>query len=300
MDSMRSLNTSLPRASPPKQQTPNPPEQLLQAFKDAALSVTKLYKTAASDQTKLRAEGYQDALDDLLTYLDKEDIGLSDGEGWKVRQWATARLDGREAVPDSEDEMEKDRGSSPVAQKKPSPASLPVRNSSPVRLESVPPILEVPEPLEELPSPPTITVLPPTSSFSFRSTHQYPQDADMSDQGNQAAADSGVVSAAPTSISFRSTHQYPQDADMSDQGNQAAADSGVVSAAPTSITISRSNRTGSRQVGRGNRHNARNNTRSHGSASTGQKRKINFGDFFDIGDLSKDGFGGGGKRSRFA
>lgn len=262
---MRSLNTSLPRASPPKQQTPNPPEQLLQAFKDAALSVTKLYKTAASDQTKLRAEGYQDALDDLLTYLDKEDIGLSDGEGWKVRQWATARLDGREAVPDSEDEMEKDRGSSPVAQKKPSPASMPVRNSSPVRLESVPPILEVPEPLEELPSPPTITVLPPTSSFSFRSTHQYPQDADMSDQGNQAGADSSVVSAAPTSI-----------------------------------TISRSNRTGSRQVGRGNRHNARNNTRSHGSASTGQKRKINFGDFFDIGDLSKDGFGGGGKRSRFA
>ncbi|KFX91180.1 hypothetical protein O988_07875 [Pseudogymnoascus sp. VKM F-3808] len=265
MDSMRSLNTSLPRASPPKQQTPNPPEQLLQAFKDAALSVTKLYKTAASDQTKLRAEGYQDALDDLLTYLDKEDIGLSDGEGWKVRQWATARLDGREAIPDSEDEMDKDRGSSPVAQKKPSPASVPVRNSSPVRLESVPPILEVPEPLEELPSPPTITVLPPTSSFSFRSTHQYPQDADMSDQGNQAAADSGVVSAAPTSI-----------------------------------TISRSNRTGSRQVARGNRHNARNNTRSHGSASTGQKRKINFGDFFDIGDLSKDGFGGGGKRSRFA
>ncbi|ELR05545.1 hypothetical protein VC83_09265 [Pseudogymnoascus destructans] len=264
MDSMRSLNTSLPRASPPKQQTPNPPEQLLQAFKDAALSVTKLYKTAASDQTKLRAEGYQDALDDLLTYLDKEDIGLSDGEGWKVRQWATARLDGRDPIPDSDDEMDKERGSSPVAQKKPNVTSMPIRNSSPVRLESVPPILEVPEPVEELPSPPTITVLPPTGNFSFRSTHQYPQDADMSDQGNQTAADGTVISAAPTSI-----------------------------------TISRSNRSGSRQVGRG-RHSTRNNTRSHGSGSTGQKRKINFGDFFDIGDLSKDGFGGGGKRSRLA
>lgn len=258
----------MPRTSPPKQQTPNPPEQLLQAFKDAALSVTKLYKTAASDQTKLRAEGYQDALDDLLTYLDKEDIGLSDGEGWKVRQWATARLDGREPIPDSDDEMDKDRGTSPVAQKKPNVTSVPVPNTSPVHPEPVPPILEVSEPVEELPSPPTITVLPPTSNFSFRSTHQYPQDADMSDQGNQAAVDAALVSAA--------------------------------AAAPTSITISRSNRTGTRQVGRGSRHSTRNSARSHGSGGTGQKRKINFGDFFDIGDLSKDGFGGGGKRSRFA
>jgi len=149
---MRSLNTSLPRTTPPKQQTPNPPEQLLQAFKDAALSVTKLYKTAAADQTKLRTEGYQDALDDLLIYLDKEDIGLSDGEGWKIRQWATARLDGRERIPDSDDEIEKERASSPVLQRKPSVTSMPTRNSSPVRPEPAAPILEVPEPILEEPT----------------------------------------------------------------------------------------------------------------------------------------------------
>src|SRR5271170_1311326 len=95
MDSMRSLNTSLPGTSPSKQHGTEPPEQLLQAFKAAALSVTKLYKTAAADQNRARSEGYQDALDELLAFLDREDIGLSDGEGWKIRRWATERLDGR-------------------------------------------------------------------------------------------------------------------------------------------------------------------------------------------------------------
>ena len=71
MDSMRSLNTSLPGASPPKQQTGESSEQLLAAFKSAALSVTTLYKTAAAKQSKARADGYQDALDELLTFLDK-------------------------------------------------------------------------------------------------------------------------------------------------------------------------------------------------------------------------------------
>ena len=70
-----------------------PPEQLLQAFKTAALSVTNLYKSAVTDQNNSRAAGYQDALDDLLRFLDSENLGLQDGEGWRVRQWATERYD---------------------------------------------------------------------------------------------------------------------------------------------------------------------------------------------------------------
>lgn len=70
-----------------------PPEQLLQAFKTAALSVTNLYKSAAADQNNSRAAGYQDALDDLLRFLDSNNLGLQDGEGWRVRQWATERYD---------------------------------------------------------------------------------------------------------------------------------------------------------------------------------------------------------------
>ena len=88
---MRSLNTSLPSTHPSR---PPPPEQLLAAFKSAALSVTHLYKSAVTDQSNSRAAGYQDALDDILRFLDTENLGLQDGEGWQVRQWVTERYDG--------------------------------------------------------------------------------------------------------------------------------------------------------------------------------------------------------------
>lgn len=91
MDSMRSLNRSLPSTPPSR---PAPPEQLLQAFRQAALSVTNLYKSAAGDHESIRQAGYQDAIDDLLKFLDRENLGVQDGEGWTVRQWATARYDG--------------------------------------------------------------------------------------------------------------------------------------------------------------------------------------------------------------
>jgi len=97
-----------------------PPEQLLSAFKAAALSVTQLYKTATADQGKARAEGYEDALYELLDFMDKEDIGLGDGEGWRIRRWATEKIDSRDSAQgDSDDEtggkQERgpDRGSSP-------------------------------------------------------------------------------------------------------------------------------------------------------------------------------------------
>ncbi|RMZ90643.1 hypothetical protein DV736_g2130, partial [Chaetothyriales sp. CBS 134916] len=90
MDSMRSLNTSLPAAYSSR---PAPREQLLQAFKTAALSVTNLYKSAAADQQSSRTAGYQDALDDLLRMMDSENLGVQDGEGWRIRQWVTERYD---------------------------------------------------------------------------------------------------------------------------------------------------------------------------------------------------------------
>ena len=88
---MRSLNRSLPAAHPSRS---TPPKHLLQAFKQAALSVTNLYKAAATEQDDSRQAGYQDALEDLLEFLDRENLGLQDGEGWRVRQWATEHYDG--------------------------------------------------------------------------------------------------------------------------------------------------------------------------------------------------------------
>lgn len=277
---MRSLNTSLPRSvpalAPSKQQ--DPPEPLLTAFKAAALSVTNLYKSAAVDQGRARAEGYQDALSDLLSFLDKENIGLSDGEGWRVRSWATERLDGRDSTSqnmESDDEQSEktDRGSSPVLQRSQSatriPSTLnPTRTTSPARTESAPPPSSTP-----INSDPTMDFVPPQATFTFRSSHPYPQDADilLSD------LDSSDHTRAPSQDSSTTSHP----------SNNASG-----------ITISRTPRN------RHSNHATRVNTRSTNTVGrgAGQKRKINFGDFFDIGNLGhgKDGFGGGGKRGRFA
>ncbi|PBP18617.1 hypothetical protein BUE80_DR010631 [Diplocarpon rosae] len=270
MDSMRSLNSSLPGpGSTPSAARHDPPEQLLTAFKAAALSVTNLYKSAAANQGRARSEGYQDALDELLSFLDKEEIGLSDGEGWRIRRWATERLDGKIPSVDSEDEAsdkdKTDRGSSPVLQRAQSstraPASNPVRTASPIRTpirtDSTPPPSSFPATLESVPTP---SLLPPQTTFTFRSSHQYPQDADIILSDLESSETTRTLDAAAT----------------------------------------RPSRT---------RHNSRPGTRPTNSIGrgAGQKRKINFGEFFDIGNLGqgrdRDGLGGGGggggKRSRF-
>jgi hypothetical protein len=276
---MRSLNTSLPGAgtSPSKQQTGEPPGNLIQAFRAAALSITTLYKTAADDLGKSRAEGYQDALDDLLGFLDKEDIGLSDGEGWRIRQWATERLDGRDSVSqhaESDDEaVEKtEGGSSPILSRSQSDSRLntnprPTRTASPMRTESSAPPTAVPTPAEA-PAP----SIPQQAAFTFRAPQQYPQDADI------VLSDLNITDNT-RSQSHGTTH----------------------SSSNPGITITRPSRTGSRH----NNHSTRLNSRVPSAvARVGQKRKANLPDFdfFDIGNLEygKDGSGGGGKRGRFA
>lgn len=262
---MRSLNSSLPKGSSPKQSGPAPDQQLLQAFKDAALSVTKLYKTAAAEQVKNRSEGYQDCLDDILAFMDKANIGLSDGEGWRIREWATQRLDGREAVHDSDDESDKERASSPVAQRQSAPLS-PTRQhniTSPSKNEPSPPI---PEPVieeSEATPPQSAHFHAPSGSFDFRSNIAYPQEVEMSDGPSM--------------------------------------DSSLVGQNNSPVTFARANRAGNRN--RNNRHNARSisgtqRTGQNNNVNTGSKRKINYSEFFNIEDALNP-FGGGGKRTRF-
>ena len=264
MDSMRGLNTALPRATPQKAAgaSPTPPEALLQAFKDAALSVTKLYKTAAADQAKTRAEGFQDCLDELLTFMDKEDLGLNDGEGWKIRQWATARLDGREAVVDDHSD-EDERASSPAIERKPSTPCHEIQ-PEPTPVEVHEPISEEPEQAPQL-APLTVSTFPPTGNFSFRSDVSYPQEVEMN---------------------------------MGDDNNTTLTSTLVGNNGSNAVTFARANRGHSGRP-RNSRHNTRSASgRQRDNTASGSKRKINFGEFFDIGD-STNPFGGGGKRSRF-
>jgi len=250
-----------------------PPESLLQAFRTAALSVTNLYKTAAVDQKEARQTGYQDALDDLLAFLDKENLGLGDGEGWRVRQWATERLDGTppaHAGSDSDEDradVEKRNGSSsPVLQQKSFPdlaqRQSPSRSSSPARPE------DASAPPPPLPISPHTVVQRSTDVFTFRSVHQLPQDTDM--QSGDATQNSNV----PT---------------------DPAASAVRVEFTP------RGARGTLRHTSLPSRHNTRSSTslRPLGSGA-GSKRRVTFGDFFDISNLGdgKDSGGPAGKRSR--
>lgn len=274
MESMRSLNTSLP-CSPRRRRSNPPPEQLIQSFKSAALSVTNLYKTAAADQKQAREAGYQDALDNLLAFLDKGNLGLDDGEGWKVRKWATERLDGSPVAhtgSDSDDDrgeiVKRARSSSP-------PRTTPQdveqtrqasRSTSPVRIVSAPVVPTVASQQQNNP-------VQAHEVFSFQSTHPYPQDIDMQvpDAGNTAPQ----------------TDQPPH---------------GQMGPPSPAVRLEVHPR-GSRTTHRSTRHNNRSvgNTRSLGSGA-GSKRNFRAGDYFDLGNLGdgKDSQGGGGKRGRFS
>ncbi|KAF2106119.1 hypothetical protein BDV96DRAFT_607645 [Lophiotrema nucula] len=175
MDSMRSLNTSLPRARSSRAAAQ---QDLQQSFRTAALTVTNLYKSALADSEKAREEGYQEALEDLIRFLDKENLGVGDGEGWRIRQWAMERVDG--ALPgnvnsDSDEdaiEEKRARSSSPVMDRNSSPedtrSSEPPHADSATRGDSAPPPIHVGGPTADT------EMLPPQSFFQFSSPHAYP------------------------------------------------------------------------------------------------------------------------------
>ena len=283
---MRSLNTSLPRS--PRRRSAQPPEQLLQAFRTAALSVTNLYKTAASDQTRARRDGYQDALDDILAFLDKENLGLGDGEGWKVRRWATERLDGSPPVA-AGSESDDDRGDTEKRARSSSPNAQPKTNHD--VLQAQPSLVPT--------SPERTTSAPPAPTTV--SLFQQPQNPNPP---------------APEIFSFRSSHGYPQDIDMqsldSTGTQQITSETQPSSTIPTPTVrvevIPRGSRTPHRNSNQSNRHNTRAATamtrRSLGSGA-GTKRRVDFNEYFDLGNFgdNRDGSGGagdgrGGKRGR--
>ncbi|RCI08145.1 hypothetical protein L249_6335 [Ophiocordyceps polyrhachis-furcata BCC 54312] len=154
------------------------PEQLLDVFKAAALSVTKLYKTSALVESRARTEGYQECLQDLLMLLDRENLGLRDGEGWTIRAWATERLDVRDPTllqaTESEDEVERsDRTTSPELPRTSTEPQPPAQRPAEPPTTSVVSVHEEPAPI----------VVPTQDAFTFQSTYPYPNIAtlDLSD-----------------------------------------------------------------------------------------------------------------------
>ncbi|PWY88514.1 hypothetical protein BO70DRAFT_359971 [Aspergillus heteromorphus CBS 117.55] len=262
MDSMRSLNTSLPKSTP----RPQPPEQLLQSFKAAALSVTNLYKNAVFEQSQAKQAGYQEAIEDLLHFLDRENLGLGDGEGWAVRQWATERSDGT-GPPSDDDEGEKHaRGTTPTPARKAQPEPEPARQ-------------------------PSKPASPATDEQAATPQQQHPVSSSPVPEPN--AFD------RPTIFTFTSGPTFPQiseqDMDMQPSDNSTPASQ---DGAPVSVSVLPRN---SRQQ---HRHNnfSRTNTRPSArepSVGIGSKRKLAVPDFFDLSGLGNRDMFGGGKRGRF-
>lgn len=273
MDSMRSLNTSLPRSSP----CPQPTEQLLQSFKSAALSVTNLYKNAVSEQSQSRHLGYQDAIEDLLSFLDKENLGLGDGEGWKVRQWATERSDGSgTSASDDDDAERRTRSSSPVASRKEQPETEPTRQASG---QASPP-----RDVQSAPQPP-----------------QHPQQQQQPAPTTSQQSNETNSSSRPAVFTFTAGQQIPQTAEQ-DVDMQTTDDPSSQEDAPVNISVMppRNSRQAFRHGGHP-RSSQRTSTREP-SVGLGSKRKFTFPDFFDLSGLGngRDSMFGGGKRGRFA
>ncbi|EME82743.1 uncharacterized protein MYCFIDRAFT_211140 [Pseudocercospora fijiensis CIRAD86] len=282
MDSMRHLSTSLPRQ--------RGEYDLAADFRNAARSVTDLYRNAVASQNTARAGGYQDALDDLLAFLDKENLGLMDGEGWRVRQWATERLDtdptrqaGAAHAEDDDDtnittvkddDKATERSSSPEVQRKPhlplSSSDLAEEISTPRRVVSEPP--QAPLHQRSLPQ----------SDFTFESNHAYP--VSTHDRDTNADMEMDASNPAPPIQAFTAS------------SNPSSAEAVRIVQRPTRST-------------RHSNHNRRNNGSNTPTlsfnlgAASGSKRKIPYPDFFDISGINdgsdrKDGSGTGrgGKR----
>ncbi|KAK3678929.1 hypothetical protein LTR78_001382 [Recurvomyces mirabilis] len=277
MDSMRNLSTSLPgrrRADG---------SELLTDFRAAALSVTNLYKSAAAAQAKSRAAGYQDALDDLLVFLDKENLGLMDGEGWKVRQWATEHLDnGIQKQAGSEDDED-------VKENVGRPES---RSSSPDMQRKT----AVPTASSDIAEEPTV--------------HHRPRVATESPAPRQARAQTPqrtqITHIPREEFTFRSNHAYPSNHDR--EGTMDLDTNSTASTATSTPSTTDTVRIVSRARNRHNHHHRQRDNRTVNlnlSSGAGNKRKIPYPEFFDISGVNFDGHdrkegpgGRGGKRGR--
>lgn len=253
---MRSLNTSLPSTRPA------PPEQLLQAFRTAALSVTNLYKSAVTDQNVSRQAGYQDALEDLLSFLDRENLGLQDGEGWRVRQWATERYDGSTHQRETEDEEERsEAGNRPrsISPPKDQPAESTTTPAEPVKADSATQTENV-----QTSTAPDQTTSTPMFYFTSTSAPSASDDMQTDDDGHGTAPTPSSSTTSPVRVE---------------------------------VVNNRGNRTPHRHGNQ--RHNTRSSNREF-TFTAGTKRKFQIPDFFDISNIGPRDGTGSSKRGRLS
>ena len=288
---LSALHTTLPGHSPQHSSAEaaaaavSPDALLLQAFKDAAKSVTLLYKNSVSANTTSRQEGYHEALSDVLEVLDTEaahndpSFALVRLREWVIQQ-RRKRAPQREMSAESEDDVIRQR--EPQQQQQQQQQSDEYGNEEQNQQQGNQ--LEVP---------------------SFRS-----------DIHNRSPASSHEASPAPSAKSLPALAYHQPVAQTVPQGpnltgeididfvhddsqntNSTAPQSGIFQFnSPATATPARVNNS-TKQLFNG---------RQPLGNGAGNKRKFHLGDFFDIGGINglgngwnNNNNGGGGKRGRF-
>ncbi|KAI9655243.1 MAG: hypothetical protein M1831_004953 [Alyxoria varia] len=302
MDSMRSLNTSLPRSPSQRRKRQQPTSELLHAFKAAARSVTELYQTASTQEEAIRDSrdaGYREALDDLVGYLDQENLGLCDGEGWRVREWATKRCG---AVAGTDNEAgETEQGEDYKYESSPPPHHGNSRSTSDTTPQEQPSASHTTEPPDQT-----------ESSSSTSTTHHSAPNTPRSRSNSTTKPPTSDVFHFQSSIPFPTqTTQAANDTEMADPTERANVPSSSVRVAVRPSRSSHRNTT--------NRHHNQ-STRAQAAREraamaalnaslgslgpgAGLKRKFPVSEFFGFGDVGsgfngnsrdRDGNGGGG------
>lgn len=242
--------------------------------------MTNLYKTAVTDQTNTRQLGYQDAVEDLLAYLDKEGLGLQEGPGRKIRQWATSKIDGVDGGGNAM-ESDEDRVDTDKRERRSSSGSPPRTSHDEIAMHDQPATEHTVQPSDRVPAPPRKEeTCPPNSdrppAFTFCAAQPLP-NLDVTTQ----LAESSPSSNQPFNSPFIETSSSP------------------ISPPVRVEVLNRNTRLQNRHMN--SRHGARNSARDAGLI-TGTKRKLHLAEFFDISSIGnvRDGVGGGGKRGRHA
>lgn len=266
-------------------------DQLLQTFREAALSVTALYKQAAAERTTSYQQGYQDAFDDVLAFLDKIDKEESRGtmsEGQRLRRWLADKAqrpgsdDATARNSHSDDEEDEDTEEAEKRERSSSPTKHDAMQSEASSLQASA-ILEPPDARAVSAPPPVSTTVAPTPTI----TEARPPTTFSVPSGDFAFR---------SSVAMPSSHDM--DADSSDSHIPGRSAVGSTMSLPMDLLprARRTNRNSARPNGRGN------STQSLG-AGAGNKRRLPLESWFDISGFNgKDGFGGGaggGKRGRF-
>jgi hypothetical protein len=175
--------SALSGSLPPNQKPPS--DNVLDEFKTAALSVTRLYKAASKAADAARVEGYQNCLGDLLTLLEADpQLHPTTIRAWALERYHAADRERRAGSTEEElrggrEEMERDTAmdtndhgtsehSSMNMTSQYTQVDTPTQSPAP-SFDQASAMLSVPAEMQ------TWSPQPPTASFTFRSDMRVPR-----------------------------------------------------------------------------------------------------------------------------